>query len=86
MAFIRASMPETGKYRLLDANLDGWPCRAGDVWLSHEGRLMRCTLAADHEDQGLGIPAGTEIALAVAAADRRIDADTPGCGGSRPSS
>jgi hypothetical protein len=32
-----------------DTSLDAWPCRAGDVWLSHEGRLMRCTLAADHD-------------------------------------
>lgn len=46
-----------------DATLGGWPCAAGDVWLSHEGRLMRCTLAADHEDTGLTIPAGSEIAL-----------------------
>jgi hypothetical protein len=48
-----------------DTSLDAWPCRAGDVWLSHEGRLMRCTLAADHEEQGLEIPAGSEIALAA---------------------
>jgi hypothetical protein len=49
-----------------NARLDGWPCRAGDVWLSHEGRLMRCSLAADHEDQGFAIPSGSEIALAAA--------------------
>ena len=48
-----------------DTILDTWPCRAGDVWLSHEGRLMRCTLAADHEYQGLAVPAASEIALAT---------------------
>lgn len=48
-----------------DTSLDAWPCRAGDVWLSHEGRLMRCTLAADHADQGVAIPAGSEISLAT---------------------
>ena len=48
-----------------DAQLEGWPCRAGDVWLSHEGRPMRCTLAADHDWQGLTIPAGSEVALSA---------------------
>jgi len=48
-----------------DARLEGWPCRAGDVWLSHEGRPMRCTLAGDSEQQGLEIPAGSEVALAA---------------------
>jgi hypothetical protein len=60
----------------VDADLDAWPCGAGDVWLSHEGRLMRCTLAADHEDQGLQIPGGSEIALT--ATGRVSDLRLPG--------
>ena len=46
-----------------DAWLEGWPCRAGDVWLSHEGRPMRCTVAEDSGHQGLDIPAGSEVAV-----------------------
>lgn len=46
-----------------EATLDGWPCGAGDVWLSPAGRPMRCTLAGDHQYQGLAIPAGSEVAL-----------------------
>jgi hypothetical protein len=60
-----------------DAVLGGWPCRAGDVWLSAEGGPMRCTLADDHQYEGFDIPAGSEVALSRSGRlrDVRLPAD-----------
>ena len=45
------------------AKIDGWPCAADDVWLSHDAHLIRCVLAADRPDRGLTIPAGSEVVV-----------------------
>jgi hypothetical protein len=45
------------------AGIDGWPCAADDVWLSHDAHLMRCVLAADRADRGLTIPTGSEVVV-----------------------